>query len=256
MFRRTLLAMIVGIAMTIFAQPAQAWFGWSLPYFVFDSSRFAQQVQAVQAELQWIESVRRHLDNDVRMLRMMEFSNVGQLTTGLQRLESAAARIDTLAVAPQRVGNLISRDAPIDWTGMPHHHTRFDSTRRAWVFQQRQMLTDVRAVHNSVAIEMGPTRDRVEQIVGTSNNAQGLTEVLQARTQLNGELSSELAKLQMLRATRAAMRSDRSARDQSQEAHALAVTRWLNRTDGVTSPAQGQGTYSVEPIPETSGGHP
>jgi P-type conjugative transfer protein TrbJ len=256
--RRPMILYIATVLTLSIAQPAQAWFGWSLPYFVFDASRFAEQVRAVQAELQWIESMRSQLGNDVLMLRSIEYSNSRAVTTGLQRLESAAARVDKLAVEPQRLGELIARDWPTAWSGQSNEAGRFDAARQAWVASERHTLADVRAVQSTVITEMQSTRDRVSQLVATSNgfsgldsdSGPGLTLALQARTQLHAELSSELAKLQVLRATRAAMRSERAAREQSEQARARAVADWLNRTDGVQPPPEGQRIYPITPITE------
>ncbi len=260
MRRRLVLQMLIAMLALGLTSPARAWFGWSLPYFVYDASRFAQQTRAVQAELQWIESVYRHLENDVRMLKSMRYSNLGDLQAGLQRLESAAARVDKLTDEPERMGDLIARDWPIDWKGSPDDDDRYATTRDRWVSRERQTLADVRGVQNAVAMDMARGRNRVGSLITESNNAGGLTEALQARTQLHGELSSELAKLQMLRATRAAMRSERSAREASEAALSKSVADWLYRDDGVREPATVRGRRSESSLREPSihkqGGQP
>jgi hypothetical protein len=61
-----------------------------------------------------------------------------------------------------------------------------------------------------------------------------------------------LSKLQALRLSRAVMRSERIAREQSETARAAAVRDWLMRRDGTSPPAEGRGAYPVIPVPEQS----
>jgi P-type conjugative transfer protein TrbJ len=196
------------------------------------------------------------LEGDVRLLKSLDYSNLGELRSALNRLDSVAAGVDNFTAARDQLGELLERDWPTDWTGAPQDQSRFESARRGWIEQRRQTLVEVRAMQNAITLEMQPTRNRIAGIVEASNAAQGLTQALQARAQLHAELSSELSKLQLLRAVRAAMRNGRLPCEQSQDARARAVATWLSRTDGVIAPAAGQGTYAIEPIPESAGGNP
>lgn len=228
-----------------------AWF--VLPPLVFDAQRFAQQVRKVQTELQWIQSLVRHLENDVRMLRKIEYSNLGEINDGLQRLESAVARVEALHREPQRVEELLREGWPIDWNGRPEEAQVYNSIRESWLAKERATIAALRDVQNSIVTDMSAARSRIELIVSRSNTAEGLTQALQAHTQLRGELSAELARLQMLRDVRAAARADRSGRQQSESARREAVAAWLMRDGTVQEPADGRGGHYVKPI-QTAGG--
>lgn len=227
---------------------AQAWFVF--PSRVFDAQRFAQQVHAIRYEIQWIESVARHLENDTRMLRHLDYSNVGSWTTGLQRIESVVARIDALRNEPNRIAQHIEENWPIHWSGAAHERAHSTSVRDAWLARERAALADCRAVQNGVVTEMSAVKSRVSDWVERSNAADGTTATLQARTQLNAELSGELAKLQALRVSRAALRNERVASDQSESARAIAVRDWLMRSKGTSPPPEGRGTHLVEFVPD------
>lgn len=248
------LTMVAALVVLLCSASARAWF--VLPPLVFDMQRFAQQTQAIQYEAQWVESLVRHLENDVRMLRHMDYSNQGQWATGLQRVESAAARIEALGNEPNRMAQHIEQHWPIDWSENVAERPRYESTRDAWLARERSTLSSVRAIQNGVVGEMSSVESRVRELVQHSNAADGTTATLQARTQLYGELCGELAKLQTLRISRAAMRSEHTAREQSESARALAVRQWLIRDRAASAPAQGPGTYTVLPIPEQPGAAP
>lgn len=228
---------------------AQAWF--VLPPLVFDAQRFAQQVQEIRSELQWIESLVRHLENDAQMLRHLDYSNLGGWSTGLQRVESAVSRIDALGNEPSRMAQHLEQRWPIRWpVGQAGESAAYESTREAWLARERATQADCRALQNGVVAEMPAVESRVDDLIERSNSAEGTTAALQARTQLNGELSGEITKLQTLRLSRAALRSVRVAREQSEAARAVAVREWLMRREGSAPPSEGQGTYAVEPVPE------
>jgi P-type conjugative transfer protein TrbJ len=253
MHKRRQCLLAAGLVALCCSAPSSAWF--VLPYLVFDAQRFAQQALAIRNEVQWIESLARHLENDVRMLRQLDYSNLGGWTTGLQRVESAVARIEALSNEPNRMGQHIEQNWPIDWSGDAAEHSRYASARDAWLARGRATLIDCRAVQNGIVAEMSAVKSRVGDLVEHSNAAGGTTAVLQARTQLNGELSGELSKLQALRLSRAILRSERIAREQSEMARAAAVRDWLMRRDGTRPPAEGRGAYPVIPIPEQPMAH-
>jgi len=264
--RRRLASILAMLWVLQIAQPAHAWFGWSLPYFVFDAQRFANQVRSVQTELQWISSVKSNLAGDVKMLQQIRYSNISDVMAGLERLESLTGQIDLLNDAPTRLDDLVDGNWPVSYEGTSAERATFDAARQDWLAQERESIGELRAVQNDIAREMPAVRDRIDALVRESNDFAsadaGLTTVLQARTQLHGELSSELAKLQALCLARAAIRSERIAREQSELARSQAVGAWLSRTEGGRAPVQpsrdGRAGYLVSPVlspvPEPAGG--
>lgn len=250
--KRRRVALLASVAASMFMLPrdAHAWF--ILPPLVFDAQKFMQRVQDVTRQAEEIARLREQIENDLRLLASTNVTTIDGWRGGFERLHDALARLD-LKSRTDANGDL-GRRYPIDWTGSPADDARFQDARYAWVESQRSALGQVRAAQNASASDMAAASDRVGRLVGSSNDAPGLTTALQARTQLNAELSNEIAKLQAMQDARAFARAERDGAIDSSHAFSTATAAWLNRRGTVQTVSTGPGGYAVAPVPETAAG--
>lgn len=240
-------ALATAVAATVALPPrADAWF--VLPPLVFDAQQFAQRVQDVARQAEQIARMQAQIEGELRMLAATDVSTLAGVRAGLERLRAMLARLDA---APTDAGGDLAHRYPNDWIGGPADAPRYERARDAWIAAERDAIAQARAAQNAIAIDMPAAAGRVEQLVAASNDAPGLTAALQARTQLQAELSAEIAKLQVLRDSKAFARAEREGAMQSSHAYAAATAAWLSRPGTITPVAAGgEGDYAVSPIPE------
>jgi conjugal transfer/entry exclusion protein len=225
---------VAALALAMIPRPALALFGFDI---IFDPTNFVQNVKQVAQLLEQIAKFKQQIDNELKMLAHLSVSELSGMTKAVERVEQVL--LDSGEYAnPNPAGDLTSR-YPTDFENAPRDV--IDHLRPAWNDTYRQALAENRQVQNQVYSDMNATGDRVTALVEASNNAEGVTSAMQAHNELLAEASTELSKLQMLKVTRARLKTERLARDQSD----LAYRR--SRRDAVMQDADAPGgTAPVE----------
>lgn len=197
-----------GAAVLVAGRPAQAC--WWDP-IVFDPQALVEHVQEVAQLVQQVATAAQQVQNQVRELAHLNGGSAPDVpgTVGGARAQLDPAVYGTPQPGPQFETQFPIRVGDTSWD-------QYQSMRTAWTVQYRQTLVENRKAEDEVYRDMDPTRQRVSAIVEASNAAPGETAALQAHNDLMAVASSELAKLQVLRATRARAKAERSAREQSE----------------------------------------
>ncbi len=236
--RRTLLVStaVAVLALAILPRPALALFGFDI---IFDPSNYVQNVKQVAQLVEQIAKFKQQIDNELKMLARLGVSELSGMTKAVQRVEQVL--LDSGEYAnPNPAGDLTSR-YPRDFSNAPRDV--IEHLQPAWNDTYRQALAENRQVQNQVYSDMDATGDRVTALVEASNNAEGVTSAVQAHNELLAEASTELSKLQMLKVTRARLKTERLARDQSDLAYRRA------RRDAVMRDADAPGDTAPIELP-------
>jgi conjugal transfer/entry exclusion protein len=214
LLRRTLLVgtVVAALVLAMIPRPALALFGFDI---IFDPTNFAENVRQVARLVEQIAKFKQQIENELKMLAHLRVSELSGMTKAVQRVEQVL--LDSGEYAnPNPGGDLTSR-YPTDFGNAPRDV--IEHLQPAWNDTYRQALAENRQVQNQVYSDMDSTAERVTALVEASNNAEGVTSAVQAHNELLAEASTELSKLQMLKVTRARMKTERLARDQSDLAY-------------------------------------
>jgi type IV secretion system protein TrbJ len=220
-------------------------------YPVFDASNVAQAIKQVQNGLQQIEQLKTQIENQQKMLQGWNFS---QIEGTLRRFDAVRGELDRAGqlyrdLDPRRA---LDRQFPTTFdTGAFTTTAPNESLRDQWVAHQRTTLEENRRLQNAVYADLAATRQRVGQYIEKSNSAPGMTAAVQANNELTATLIQQMQALQTLEITRSRAEVEAEAQRQSEEQYARQLRAWLNRNGTTTEPAEGHGTFAVEPIPET-----
>jgi conjugal transfer/entry exclusion protein len=212
--RRTLLVgtAVTALVLTSLPRPALALFGFDI---IFDPSNFAENVKQVAQLVQQVAKFEQQIENELKMLAHLSISELSGMTRAVQRVEQVL--LDSGEYAnPNPAGDLTSR-YPTDFGNAPRDV--IEHLQPAWNDTYRRALAENRQVQNEVYSDMDAAGERVMALVGASNNAEGVTSAVQAHNELLAEASTELSKLQALKVTRARMKTERLAREQSDLAY-------------------------------------
>jgi conjugal transfer/entry exclusion protein len=238
LLRRTLFVGTVAaaLALVMIPRPALALFGFDI---IFDPSNFVQNVKQVAQLVEQIAKFKQQIDNELKMLAHLSVSELSGMTKAVQRVEQVLFDSGEYA-NPNPAGDLTSR-YPTDFRNA--RRDVIEHLQPAWNDTYRQALTENRQVQNQVYSDMDAVSDRITALVEASNNAEGVTSAVQAHNELLAEASTELSKLQMLKVTRARLKTERLARDQSDLAYRLA------RRDAVMQDADAPGDTAPIEMP-------
>jgi type IV secretion system protein TrbJ len=238
------------IALTIALIVAASSRAFASGYPVFDASNVAQAIKQVQNGLQQIEQLKAQVVNQQKMLEGWAFTRIDDT---LRRFDAVRGELDRAGqiyrqLDPRRA---LDQQFPTTFDSRVFTTVGTDSLRDQWVARQRATLEENRRVQNAVYADLTPTRQRVSQYIARSNSAPGMTAAVQANNELTATLIQQLQALQTLEITRARADVEAEARQQSEEEYARQLRDWLNRDGTTTAPAEGRGTFTVEPVPET-----
>jgi P-type conjugative transfer protein TrbJ len=219
-------------------------------YPVFDASNVAQAIKQVQNGLQQIEQLRTQIQNQEKMLQGWQFTRIDGT---LRRFDAVRGELDRTGsiyrqLDPRRA---LDQSYPTTFDAQLFSTGSTDPIRDQWVARERSTLEENRRVQNAVYADLAPTRQRVGEYVDRSNAAPGMTAAVQANNELTATLIQQVQALQTLEITRARAEVESEARRQSEEEYARQHRAWLNREGTARGPAQGQGSFVVEPVPET-----
>ena len=224
------------LALAILPRPALALFGFDV---IFDPSNFAENVKQVAQLVEQIAKFKQQIENELKMLAHLRISELSGMTRAVQQVEQVL--LDSGEYAnPNPAGDLTSR-YPTDFGNAPRDV--IEHLQPAWNDTYRQALAENRQVQNQVYSDMDATGERVTALVEASNNAEGVTSAVQAHNELLAEASTELSKLQALKVTRARMKTERLAREQSDLAYRRA------RRDAVMQDADAPGDTAPIEMP-------
>nr|AQQ74850.1 hypothetical protein [uncultured bacterium] len=237
-WRKPLLTSVAVAALVLATLPRPAWalFGFDI---IFDPSNFAQNVMQVARLAEQIAKYRQELENDLKMLAHLSISELSGMTQAVQHVEQALTAGGEYT-NPNPAGDLTSR-YPTDFGNAPRDV--IEHLQPAWNDTYRQALAENRQVQNQVYSDMDATGERVTALVGASNNAEGVTSAVQAHNELLAAASTELSKLHALKVTRARMKTERLAREQSDLAYRRA------RRDAVMQDADAPGDTAPIEMP-------
>jgi P-type conjugative transfer protein TrbJ len=227
---------IVALAIAAVPRSALALFGFDI---IFDPSNFAQNVLQVAHLAEQIVKYQQELENDLKMLAHLSISELSGMTRAVQQVEQVLTASGEYENANPH-GQLNSR-YPTDFAQAPRGV--IDQLVPTWDSAYRSALAENRAVQNQVYADMEPAEQRVSALVEASNNADGVTSAVQAHNELLAEASTELSKLQMLKASRARTKVERLAREQSDSAYRQA------RRDQVMQDADAPSASAPIPMP-------
>jgi conjugal transfer/entry exclusion protein len=203
---------IAALSLATIPRSALALFGFDI---IFDPTNFAENVRQVAQLVEQIAKFKQQIKNELKMLAHLGVSELSGMTRAVQRVEQVL--LDSGEYAnPHPAGDVNAR-YPMDFGNSPREV--IERLQPAWNDTYRQVLAENRGVQNEVYSDMDATGERVTALVEASNNAEGVTSAVQAHNELLAAASTELSKLQALKVTRARMKTERLARDQSDLAY-------------------------------------
>jgi P-type conjugative transfer protein TrbJ len=221
--RRNLLgvAFAAGIAVAFgpIRRAAACWFD----PIIFDPEAMVEHVDQVAQLGQQVSSAIQQVKNQLMELAHLDTSvapNVTGLVAGIQAKFTASLYGNT-SPADQ-----LNSDFPADMSGSTWAQYQSDET--TWTMDLQQARSENRRIENQVFQDMNTTSQQVQAIVQASNSAPGETAAVQAHNDLLAVASTELAKLQALKAARSQLTTQRLARQQSELSFAAAEQ---NRVD-------------------------
>jgi type IV secretion system protein TrbJ len=219
-------------------------------YPVFDASNVAQAIKQVQNGLQQVEQLKTQITNQQKMLEGWAFTRIDDT---MRRFDAVRGELDRAGQVYRQLDPRRALDQQFPTTFDTRIFTtgNTDTLRDQWVARERTTLEENRRVQNAVYADLAPTRQRVSQYIAKSNSAPGMTAAVQANNELTATLIQQVQALQTLEITRARAEVETEARRQSEEEYARQLREWLNRNGTTTLPAEGRGTFTVEPVPET-----
>ena len=230
-------ALAAGTLMLVDVPPARALFG-GLDPIIFDPTNFAAHIKQFQQLVQQVQQAQTEIANQLKSLASLpkvetlttalpqQFQQVkGQLHSAVYQAQDVRATLDQLF--PRELPNLSSAD--------------YQQLQAQWTQSYRDALTENRQLENEVYRQMRPTSQQVQEIIAASNAAPGEKAAVQAHNDLVATLSGELAKLEMVRASRLRAKAEKSARLQSEDAYGRAQGQAVLR-------GMGEHTQSSTPI--------
>ena len=213
--RRGLAVLAAGGATLLLAgRPARAC--WWDP-IVFDPQALVEHVQQVAQVVRQVQTAVEQVRNQLRELAHLD-STVAPDVPG--RVGDTRAQLDSTAYGAPNPGPQFNAQFPMQMGNV--NWDQYQSMQRGWTDQYRQTLIENRRTEDAVYRGMDATRNRVNGIVDASNAAPGETAALQAHNDLVAVASAEVAKLQLLKASRSRARAERLAREQSEAAYGAA----------------------------------
>lgn len=221
-----------GVAVLAAGRPARAC--WWDP-IVFDPQALVEHVQGVAQLVQQVATAVQQVQNQ---LREMAHTNSGVAPDVPGTVSGTRSQLDSSAYSALQPGPQFDAQFPMQMENVGWD--QYQSMRAGWTDQYRQTLVENRKAEDEVYRDMDPTRQRVGAIVEASNAAPGETAALQAHNDLVAVASAELAKLQVLKTTRARAKAERLAREQSEIAYGAAERERVRA--GWSAPAQPTGS--------------
>ena len=172
-----------------------------------------------------MEQARQAAANGARMAARWGYGQVDAIGQAVRRLEDVLERSDVYWTNPE---DDLGGRYPTDYGTVPSPEA-FAVRDAAWDDAGRQALVENRHVQNEVARDVAPAASRIAAMVDASNRAEGETAAAQAHVGLLAETSAGLSKLEALKLSRARLRVERQARQQSDTAYRDARRDWLMR---------------------------
>jgi P-type conjugative transfer protein TrbJ len=209
-------AVLAGTGVIVLAagRPAQAC--WWDPV-VFDPQALVERVQEVAQLVQQVETAAQQVQNQ---LREMAHLGGGVAPDVAGTVEGARTQLDPVAYGSSQAAEQLDAQFPMQMTDVSWG--QYQSMCASWTDAYRQTLIENRKAEDAVYRDMDATAQRVRGIVEASNAAPGETAAVQAHNDLVAVASAEVAKLQVLKATRSRARAERLAREQSEAAFGAA----------------------------------
>ncbi len=206
---------------------------------VYDPWNFVENVRQTLALVQQIERAVRQIQQQRQMLRNLPESVRDEMIRGhalfyWEQLEHYGVYTSPHAIDAEQD---LERKYPLEAASEAGW---LETRRREWAAKRRMDLAEQREIQNAAYRDMQPTSERVARIVTASNAAggngdTGITATIQAQNELLASLSTETNKLTALRAVRARMRHEATAREQSEAAYqsvrrAVLMRDWQQRS--------------------------
>ena len=203
-----------GVIVLVAGRPAQAC--WWDP-IVFDPQALVEHVQEVAQLVQQVQTAAQQVQNQ---LREMAHLGGGVAPDVAGTIGGVRAQLDATAYESPQPSEQFDAQFPIQMSDVSWG--QYQSMRAGWADAYRQTLIENRKAEDAVYRDMDATGQRIRAIVAASNAAPGETAAVQAHNDLVAVASAEVAKLQVLKATRSRARAERLAREQSEAAFGAA----------------------------------
>lgn len=230
--RRAVVALAgTGMVVLVAGRPAQAC--WWDP-IVFDPQALVEHVQEVAQLVQQVETAAQQVQNQ---LHEMAHLGGGVAPDVAGTIDGTRAQLDPAAYGSPRPSEQFDAQFPIQMTDVTWG--QYQSMRAGWSDAYRRTLVENRKAEDAVYRDMDATAQRVRGIVEASNAAPGETAAVQAHNDLVAVASAEVAKLQVLKATRSRARAERLAREQSEAAFGAAERERVRAGWGAPAPPSG-----------------
>lgn len=202
---------------------AQAFLGFDP--IIFDPRSYAENTLKLSHLIHQVQQAEQVVTNSLRMAANWGYSQRAAIEQAIQRIEQVLGQSDIYTTHP--VEDLNTR-YPTDY-GITPARDQFDEQVIVWNEVEREALIENRTLQNEVIQNILPATVRIEGLVNASNSAEGETAAAQAHTELLAETSVELTKLQALKLSRARLKVERQAREQSDAAYREGRRQWLMR---------------------------
>jgi P-type conjugative transfer protein TrbJ len=184
-----------------------------------------------------VAKLQQQIENELKMLAKLDLTTLPGMTRAAQRVEQVLRDSGEYESA---AGELDAR-YPLDFSHAPRDV--IEQLQPGWNQTYRSALVESRGVQNQIYADLDAAAQRVAALVEASNSAEGVTAAVQAHNELLAASSTELSKLQALKLSRARLKAERLAREQSDLAYRRA------RREAVMRDADDPGASGPIPMP-------
>lgn len=185
-----------------------------LDFIIFDPSALVEHAQQVLQVAEQVRQAAQVVQAGIQELKHFGPAAAPDVATTVGTL---ARQFDADVYTAARPADPLGQQHPTDLSGTTPDAYAADQAR--WIAAERDGLAENRRLQNAVEQGMSATTDQVQRLVSASNAVPGETAAAQAHVDMLAVASGELAKLQALRAARSRLRTDQTARAQSEAAY-------------------------------------
>ncbi len=212
--RRTVVFGLAAVCAAGSLSPSVARACWFDP-IIFDPQNFTERVMQFQQLLQQVSAAKTQIANQLKTLGKLQ--GIAGLNP-LQSVQQLQSQLQASVYQSQNPASALQSQYPLQAPSAAD----YQQLQQQWTQGYRQVLVENRQVEDAVYRQMPQTTSQIQQIVTASNSAPGETAAIQAHNDLLAVLSSELASMEALRATRLRAKVETRARKQSEDAYTVA----------------------------------
>jgi conjugal transfer/entry exclusion protein len=179
---------------------------------IFDPQSLTEHIQQAASLVQQVTSAATYIQNQLK-----ELGKLGQAVSPQVNVTALTQAMNPNTYGAKDATAQVTTQFPTSPAALSP--AQVDALRQQWNQEERAALVEDRQLQNDVYQEMNTTKGQVQAVVVASNNAPGETATIQAHNDLLAVLSEELNAYQALKVSRAGLKAEALARQQSESAY-------------------------------------